>query len=92
MEAVKWSDLLGKEVVALRGVRQCQERSEANLPIRFVLFSDFTYLHLREQDYYDCHDCDHSARTLELIRDKEFWLQLFRCEKWFDEATGGIDV
>jgi len=75
-----WTELIGKKVAALRGfVHRSFRHHGRQIPAKettldFVLFDDGeTFLRLTEQDYHDFHDCSHSARDLDLVKDVKQW-------------------
>ena len=81
---MSWTNLIGKKVLAFRGyVTQpvkvgniVVKKSECLMSI--VLFDDGkTFLRFSEQDRYDYHDCDSSARTMSLEQDEEKWKLMF---------------
>ena len=72
MRAVQFSELIGKKIIAFRGVKH-----EKGVSLEFILFDDNeTILEIREQDYYDYHDCCQSARTLNIFADPALWRRL----------------
>jgi hypothetical protein len=80
-----WNELIGKTIVGYRGYRM--KNSQA-VDIMFILFSDKeTILELREQDQYDYHDCNNSARVLNLSKNERLWAEMFNKEGIFDEST-----
>ena len=82
-----WSKLIGKKIVAFRGLKQ--QRRGYNVktaPLSFILFDDNkTIIELNEQDAYDYHDCASSARLIDLREDANLWNRLFNKEDGFDE-------
>lgn len=69
-------DLIGLSVVALRGYPYKTILGD-RVDLDFVLFSDGqSYLKFGKQDTYDYHDCNHSARTVEVCRNKDEWERL----------------
>lgn len=90
---MSWTELVGKKVLAFRGyVTQpvkigttVVQKSKCLLSI--VLFDDGkTFLEFDEQDRYDYHDCDSSARTISLHQDEERWKSMFD-KVGYDEPT-----
>lgn len=80
-----WSELIGKTIVAYRGYKM--KNSEA-VDIMFILFDDKeTIIELREQDQYDYHDCNNSARVLSVSKDDKLWNTMFNKEGNFAEST-----
>ena len=44
------------------------------LELEYILFDDGeTIMSFSEQDYYDFHDCDKTARCVKITKDKEQW-------------------
>jgi len=79
----QWEDLIGKKIVAFRGYK-----NKPVVELQFVLFDDKeSYLEFNEQDQYDYHDCNSSARTMHLWKSKDTWARMFNKEDGFDEPT-----
>jgi hypothetical protein len=77
---MKWIELIGKKVHALRGHKMLKYGVEV-VPLSHVLFDDGkTFLEFHEQDKYDFHDCCSSARTIDLLQDEERWGRMSREE------------
>jgi len=71
---MNWNELIGKKIVAFRGYRTIYD----SIALYYILFDDGeSFLYLKEQDKYDYHDCDSSARILNLHKDAKRWQQLF---------------
>jgi hypothetical protein len=71
-----FTDIIGLKIVAVKGIpKGYQTKKESkDVPTEYILFSDGeTVLRLDEQDYYDYHDCNSSARELNLSKSKEMW-------------------
>lgn len=84
--AVSWADLVGLKITAFRG--QVWDDREQSVPLEFILFNDeATFIEVCEQDYYEYHDCSHSARHLTLRRDAAQWGRMFRQEGVFRKST-----
>lgn len=90
-----WSKLVGLKVVGFRGVPKQVGRGRPfsasgpvkDVPLSYMLFDDKkTFLEFREQDYYDYHDCNSSARVIHLQVDERLWQLLFD-KVGFDEST-----
>lgn len=78
-----WSELIGKKIVAFRGFPHKESNYSRKIvtELQYILFNDKeTFIRLNEQDGYDYHDCCNSARTLDLVKDKEMWKRLFNKE------------
>ena len=79
---MNWSELIDKKIFAFRGGTY-----KGKTPLEFILFNDEeTYIELREQDIYDYHDCNNSARTMHLWKDAAVWSGMFNKEG-FDEPN-----
>lgn len=79
-----WSELIGKTIAAYRGYKM----KNSEVDITFILFDDMeTILELREQDQYDYHDCNNSARLLSVSKDKKLWADMFDKVGIFAEST-----
>jgi len=71
---MRWSELVGKKVVGLRGWSDEHGRT----PLGYILFDDGqTFIELDEQDRYAFHDCSSSARELTLRSDAKFWKEMY---------------
>lgn len=82
-----WNRLLGLKVKALRGYPS-ERFGKPYVPLSVVLFDDGeTFMEFKEQDYYDNHDCSHSARHVDLYKDAELWRKMFDKQDGFDVAT-----
>lgn len=87
---MNWSELIGKKIVALRGITGEKTKHEkiATTPLSFILFDDGkTFIELYEQDYYSYHDCNCYARLLDLKEDCKKWQTMFDKKKGYDEPT-----
>jgi len=66
MKWLNFKDLIGKKIVALRGIK-----GKGRCELKFILFDDKeTILEFREQDAYDFHDCSYTAREMTMYADK----------------------
>ena len=64
--------IIGKKIVAIRAF-QSDRRKKTGLIPTYILFDDKeTVLELMEQDYYDYHDCNSSARQIMVHTDVRF--------------------
>lgn len=73
---MRLSDLVGKEIVAVKGYPSGSGKPKKYTEPTFLLFSDKeTIVELVEQDAYDYHDCSASARSIWVYADKEKWQQ-----------------
>jgi len=74
---MNWFELIGKKVLVFRGIKR-EKYGREYIPLDYILFDDGeTILEFRDQDKYDYHDCDSSARVLNLFKNVELWKQLF---------------
>ncbi len=84
---MSWFDLIGKKIVAMRGVKHKPDptrrwRKPGPVEIEYILFDDMeTIMSLGKQDPYDYHDCDCSARTFHIEKDAALWLRMFNKEQ-----------
>lgn len=77
-------ELVGKKIVAIKG---CNHGIK-DIVTEYILFDDNeTILYLREQDYYDYHDCSSSARELSVIKDKDLYNELMASQDYCDINT-----
>lgn len=84
---MKWSNLIGKKVVAFRGYKITKYGKE-EVTFSFVLFDDRkSYLSFFEQDPYDYHDCNSSARRIDFYQDEVMWQKMFN-KDGFEEHEG----
>jgi hypothetical protein len=80
-----WNELIGKTIVGYRGYKM---KNSQSVDIMFILFNDNeTILELREQDQYDYHDCNNSARVLNVSKNENLWTEMFNKEGIFAEST-----
>jgi hypothetical protein len=89
---MNWSDLIGKKIVAFRGLpyQKSQYDKKKVTPLSYILFDDKeTILELSEQDYYDYHDCSQSARNLTLHKDAKLWKRMFDKEVFAEPDNVG---
>jgi len=78
--------IIGLTVVAVKGWRT-DKKQKSDFEPKFILFSDkATYMELSEQDYYDHHDCNMSARLLRTEKDPVMWKHLFEDNKSYPPA------
>lgn len=83
---MSWAELIDKKIIAFRGVGV--DNSKTTVPLSYALFDDNeTIMEFREQDPYDYHDCDNSARSIKLMKDAGLWKRMFLKELGFEEAT-----
>ncbi len=83
---MNWSELIGKKIIALRGLKtKAAYTNKTHTPFEYVLFEDNIIMTLSEQDYYDYHDCNKYARTIELSQNPDLWAMMFNKENGFDE-------
>ena len=81
-------ELIGKKIVSIRAYRT-DLRKTLFLEPRYILFGDKkTILELEEQDGYSYHDCDYSARLLNIREDKKFWKMVNEDEKCYPKVKG----
>lgn len=67
--------LLGKRIHRILGTPT--DRRSNTVPAQYIMFDDReTYVVLYEQDYYAYHDCSHSARHIDVRKDKKEWALL----------------
>ena len=91
---MNWTELIGKKIAAFRGVPQRQHDFKGKkIPenpkteLTFILFDDEkTFIEFNEQDQYDYHDCNSSARTIHLWEDAAAWKRMMDKEG-FEEPT-----
>jgi hypothetical protein len=90
---MKWSDMIGLAIVAFRGRPQRKKFGDfLHVPLTYILFDDKkTFIELHEQDQYDYHDCNTSARTINLSHDEKAWEIMFGKEDGFAETTEPVD-
>lgn len=92
---MKWVDIIGKKIVALRGFKDNRPRpfGKEYVTLTYILFDDReSFLELKEQDRYEYHDCCDSARILNLRKDAKQWEQMYNQEKNFRECEPGYDL
>ena len=71
---MNWQDLVGLVVCAIRWHKGNKDIDQPD----FVLFDDGkTFLEFREQDPYDYHDCNSSARLMYIQQDHVMWERIF---------------
>jgi hypothetical protein len=76
--------ILGKTVLCFRGFM----KRDGKVSLSYILFDDHkTYLQLEEQDRYDYHDCNSSARVIEVREDASMWKALFDKVAPYEEST-----
>ncbi len=64
--------IIGKKVLEIKGFET--DRRKKRIRPQYILFDDGkTYLILEDQDTHDYHDCDYSARTIEIRQDLLTW-------------------
>ena len=84
-----YNTLIGLKVLTIRGfnVNGKPVKKKEYEPV-YILFDDSkTYIELREQDYYDYHDCSSSARHISICQDNVRWQQIFIDLKFYPEAN-----
>ena len=65
--------IIGKKVVAIRGFSTKKSPPKRVEPA-YILFDDKeTFLELKEQDYYNYHDCSISARIVDVVINPVRW-------------------
>lgn len=63
-----WDNIIGKRVLALRGLKR------KVITLDYILFDDEkTFIRFIPQDPYDYHDCSASARHVDVIVDAGEW-------------------
>lgn len=68
--------LIGKRILSIKGYPNTDKRIKKVEP-SFILFDDGeTYIEFIEQDYYTYHDCNISARTINIRSNKVSWNSL----------------
>jgi hypothetical protein len=73
-----WGQLINKTIVAIKSYPPYY-KTDKYLQPELILFNDEeTILKLETQDCYSYHDCDGSARCLEIIKDKEFYDRILK--------------
>jgi hypothetical protein len=73
-KSATWLDLIGLKVVALRGFKSGRREK---IVLQWVLFDDGeTFLVLEEQCPITYHDCDMSARSVMVTREKTLWKEM----------------
>lgn len=78
--------LIGKSVIAIRGIRT-DGRTKRFDP-QYIMFDDGeTFIEFQDQDYYSYHDCDTSAKTVDVWRDKHRWESIMGDLDTFPNAT-----
>jgi hypothetical protein len=83
-------ECIGKKIVAIKGWTSDRRKKKIIEP-SYVLFDDEeTYLELEDQDYHTYHDCDSSAKTIEVRKDNRIWKLIFDNESGnYPDATVG---
>ena len=77
--------IVGMRVVAVKGEPESTGFSKPIVKPKYILFDDKeTVLMLDEQDYYDYHDCDKSARTLFVAKAPELWKRVMESDEYQD--------
>ena len=72
-------DVIGKNIVAVKGVRP--DRRHKEVPVEYILFSGGEFFcTVDDQDYYSYHDCSTRAKELYIHKDKARWLEIVRME------------
>lgn len=80
-----WSEIIGKKILCYRGYKM---KNKEAVEINFILFDDEeTILEFREQDQYDYHDCNNSARVLSVSKNRKLWAEMLNKEGIFAEST-----
>jgi hypothetical protein len=86
MAELKFRQLVGLRVVALRGTTN-NDRRIKKVPLTYVLFDDEkTYLEFTEQDPHSYHDCSSSARNIAIYQDAERWTVLMTNNNYADST------
>ena len=84
------SDLIGLNIVALKGYidKRDGRKKYDYITVEYVMLSDGeTFIYLEDQDYYSYHDCDPSAKTLNVIKDAYRWGAIMEDKEHFPDAT-----
>lgn len=82
--------IIGLKVVAIKGFRTDMRRKKGFDP-EYILFDDEkTYIEIDRQDYHTYHDCDSSARLIQVKRDSAFWEFMMTDEKTYPDADAAI--
>ena len=90
MKNLEIQDIIGLKVVAIKGFRTDMRRKKGFQP-EFILFDDKeTYIELESQDGYTYHDCDYSARLIQVRRDSQRWRIMMEDEKSYPDADSYI--
>jgi hypothetical protein len=70
---------IGMKIIAVKSFNTNRRKTKGFEP-GYILFDDGkTYIELDDQDY-DFHDCDPSAKTIEVRTDPRHWKQIFENE------------
>jgi hypothetical protein len=87
---MKLAEIIGLKVVAIKGWRTDMRRKKGFSP-QWILFSDhLTYIELDDQDYYAYHDCDSSAKTIQVWQNADRWKAMMEDEKHYPDADTNI--
>ena len=78
--------IIGKKIVTIKGWKD--RKNAKDIDAEFILFDDGeTILKLDHQDYDTYHDCSSSARTLEVIKNKEYYNTIMGDTDRYGDAT-----
>lgn len=78
--------LIGKKVVALRGMT-FRDKRRKKVPLTYIMFDDgATYLELTVQDPHSYHDCAWWARQIEVRYAPAMWEQIMTNKEYADST------
>jgi hypothetical protein len=84
------TDLVGFKILAVRGIRMDMRRKKGFYP-QYILFDDGkTFIEIEDQDYYTYHDCDGSAKVMQIVQSKWQWKGMMNDQKRFPVADVGL--
>ena len=75
---MEMNKIIGLKVVAIKGITNGVDkygrRKKSGFKPDYILFDDkMTYIELEEQDPYDFHDCNWSAREIQICQNYNIW-------------------
>jgi len=71
---MKLFDLIGLKVVAVKGETKRMNTNPKNIDPEYIFFDDGeTFIHIEDQDYHEYHDCDASAKNIQIVKSKELY-------------------
>jgi hypothetical protein len=83
--------ILGLKIVAIRGYKERKNMSPKNLDASYILFDDKkTFIYFEKQDGYEYHDCNHSARTMVVLQDKQRWEDIMTDNDHYGNVLGSL--